>query len=131
MTAIHIHIPSSSPYSRSADGATLADAIENALKNKAIIEAYGLGGIAGYCWHGLSVSAAEQVIEKFNGVENPRQIWRRTISTKWQAMQTLPQERIGEQNPVREVCIRIEHGPEFASTPAVEWSMKSGKLVSA
>ena len=129
MTTIHIHIPSSSPYSRSADGATLADAIENAMKNKAIIEAYGLGGIAGYCWHGLSVSAAEQVIEKFNGVENPRQTWKRTVHVKWQAMQTLPQETSGEQNPIKDVTIKIEHGPKFSGEPAVTWSVKDGKLV--
>lgn len=128
MPTINIHIPSSS-YSLSADGVTLADAIENALKDEAIIEACGLGGISGYHWHGLSVTAAEQVIDKFNGVETPRQIWKRTINAKWQAMQTLPQERSGEQNPIKDVTIKIEHGPDFADEPAVTWVVKGGKLV--
>lgn len=130
MPTINIHIPSSS-YSRSAGGVTLADAIENALKDKAIIEAYGLGGLAGYHWHGLSVSSAEQVIEKFNGTETARQIWTRTINAKWQAMQTLPQEISGEQNPIKDVTIKIEHGPDFASQAATTWAIKDGKLVSA
>ena len=58
----------------SFDGETLADAVEAALKDKKLIEHFGLGGAAGYHWRGLSVSAPVQVIDKFNGVETPRQI---------------------------------------------------------
>ena len=128
MPTINIHIPSSS-YSRNAEGITMPDAIEAALKDKVIIEALGLGGVAGYRWHGLSVSEPVQVIDKFNGVENPRQVWKRTVCAKWQAMQTLPQEISGEQNPIKDVTIKIEHGPEFSGEPAVTWVIKDGKLV--
>jgi hypothetical protein len=128
MPTINIYIPSSS-YSRSAEGTTLADAVEAALKDKNIVDALGLGGLAGYHWHGLSVSAASQVVDKFNGIETPRQIWTRTINAKWQAMQTLPQEISGEQNPIKDVTIKIEHGPDFAEAPAATWGIKDGALV--
>ena len=112
----------------SFDAKTLADAVEAALKDNKLIEHFGLGGAAGYHWHGLSVSAPVQVVDKFNGVETLRQIWTRTINAKWQAMQTLPQELSGEQNPIKDVTIKIEHGPEFSATPAAEWAHVDGKL---
>lgn len=112
----------------SFDGETLADAVEAALKDKKLIEHFGLGGAAGYHWRGLSVSAPVQVIDKFNGVETPRQIWTRTIRAKWQAMKTLPQELSGEQNPIKDITIKIEHGPDFSAAPAAEWAPVDGKL---
>ena len=112
----------------SFDGETLADAVEVALKDNKLIEHFELGGTAGYRWNGLSVSAPVQVIDKFNGIETPRQIWTRTISAQWQAMQTLPQELGGEQNPIRDITIKIEHGSEFASAAGAEWVSIDGKL---
>lgn len=130
MPAITITIPSSFAV-RSAEGKTLVEAVEAALKSKAIIEALNLGGLAGYHWRGVEVSAPEQRNDRWNGESHLRNIWDRIITVKWQAMQTLPQELSGEQNPVKDVCIRIHHGPEFADTPAVKWGLVGDKLVAA
>ena len=43
-------------------------------------------------------------------------------------MKTLPQELSGEQNPIKDITIKIEHGPEFASAPAAKWVSIDGKL---
>ena len=123
-----INISAGQHFHFSFDAETLADSVEVALKDSKLIEHFGLGGTAGYRWHGLSVSAPVQVIDKFNGIETPRQIWTRTISAQWQAMQTLPQELSGEQNPIRDITIKIEHGSEFASAAGAEWVSIDGKL---
>lgn len=123
-----INISAGQHFHFSFDAETLADSVEVALKDSKLIEHFGLGGTAGYRWHGLSVSAPMQVIDKFNGIQTPRQIWTRTISAQWQAMQTLPQELSGEQNPIRDITIKIEHGSEFASAAGAEWVSIDGKL---
>ena len=123
-----INISAGQHFHFSFDAETLADSVEVALKDSKLIEHFGLGGTAGYRWHGLSVSAPMQVIDKFNGIQTPRQIWTRTIRAKWQAMQTLPQELSGEQNPIKDVTIKIEHGPELSSVSAAEWVRVDGKL---
>ena len=130
MPEITITIPSSSAVRR-ASGATIAEAVESALKSSSIIEALGLGGVSGYSWHGLEVSAPKERIHMFNGVEQRCGTWDRIITAQWQAMQTLPQELRGEQSPIKDVAIRIHHGPEFADTPAVKWELKGDKLVAA
>ena len=123
-----INISAGQHFHFSFDAETLTESVEVALKDSKLIEHFGLGGTAGYRWHGLSVSAPMQVIDKFNGIQTPRQIWTRTISAQWQAMQTLPQELSGEQNPIKDVTIKIEHGPEFSAVPAAEWAHVDGKL---
>lgn len=130
MPEITITIPSSSAV-RCASGVTIAEAVESALKSAAIIEALGLGGTAGYKWHGLEVSAPVERIYMFNGAEQRCGKWDRTITAKWQAMQTLPQEQNGDHNPVKTVEIRISHDSDFANEPAVKWSLAGGKLVAA
>lgn len=130
MPEITITIPSSAAV-RSAAGETLVEAVETALKNKAIIEALGLGGVSGYSWHGLEVSAPKERIHMFNGAEQKCGTWDRIITAQWQAMQTLPQELRGEHNPVKTVEIRISHSSDFANDPAVKWELKDEKLVAA
>ena len=130
MPEITITIPSSAAV-RSAAGATIAEAVENALKNKNIIEALELGGLAGYHWRGLEVSAPVERTHMFNGTKQQCGTWDRIITAKWQAMQTLPQEQSGDQNPVKTVEIRISHDSDFANEPAVKWSLAGGKLVAA
>ena len=80
------------------------------------------------CMEELRGECGKQPNDKFNGIQTPRQIWTRTISAQWQAMQTLPQELSGEQNPIKDVTIKIEHGPEFSAVPAAEWAHVDGKL---
>ena len=57
-----INISAGQHFHFSFDAETLADSVEVALKDSKLIEHFGLGGTAGYRWHGLSVSAPMQVI---------------------------------------------------------------------
>lgn len=113
----------------SSEGNTLSEAVEAALRNKPVLEKFNLRGAAGSIFHGLSVSDAEQVVDKFNGQDQPRQIWRRKIVVRWQATQTLPQQRYGEVNPIEDVTINIEHGVEFAGDPGIVWDIEGKQLV--
>lgn len=112
-----------------ADGNTLSEAVEAALRNKSVLEEFRLRGTAGSIFHGLSVSDAEQVVDKFNGQDQPRQIWRRKIVVRWQAAQTLPQQRAGKINPIEDVTINIEHGVDFVGDPGMVWEIDGKQLV--
>lgn len=112
-----------------AEGNTLSEAVEAALKDEQVLEKFNLRGTAGYSFHGISVSDAEQVVDKFNGQDQPRQIWRRKIVVRWQAAQTLPQQRSGEVNPIDDVTIKIEHGVDFVGAPGMVWEIDGKKLV--
>lgn len=111
-----------------AEGNTLSEAVEAALRNKSVLEKFNLRGTAGSIFHCLSVSDAEQVVDKFNGQDQPRQIWRRKIVVRWQAAQTLPQQRSGKINPIEDVTINIEHGVDFVGDPGMVWEIDGKQL---
>lgn len=113
----------------SSEGNTLPEAVEAALRNKQVLEKFNLRGVAGSIFHGLSVSGAEQVVDKFMGEDQPRQLWRREIVVRWQAAQTLPQQRSGEINPIEDRTISIEHGVEFAGDPGMVYEIDGKQLV--
>ena len=51
------------------------------------------------------------------------------IVVRWQAAQTLPQQRAGKINPIEDVTINIEHGVDFVGDPGMVWEIDGKQLV--
>ena len=105
MTAIYTpFVPSAMGCSTTFDAASAAEVAEKIVQSKGMREQLGLNGLAGICLHGLNLSKATR---------GDRGL-RRILTIQWQAMQTVPQERKGEHNPIESKTIYVRCGNEKA-----------------
>lgn len=111
------------PYCRGAtsrfEGENASAVAEAILRNQHMREVLGLNGTAGYHLHSVTLNAATH---EANGLT-------RRLVLLWQAMPTLPQERRGEENPVMERVITLEHGEDPRPEASWVWELANGKLV--
>jgi hypothetical protein len=108
MTAIYTpHVFSASSTTFEAENAS--EVAEKIMRSNRMRWLLGLNGLAGFNLHGLKLEKA--VITK-DGLT-------RKLVIQWQAMQTLPQERKGEHNPIETKTVYLEHGID--DMPETEW----------
>ena len=131
MTAKYTPHTGSRGISPNFEEPTAADVAEKILGSASMMDLLGLGGCAGYRLHSAKLGSARPDTQTLNQPVNsyrPKTL-ARTLTVQWQAMQTLPQERAGIDNPIEEHVIYLEGGTDDA--PDTEWvwvSNGKGKL---
>lgn len=120
MTATYTpYVPAANGCSSTFEGANAAEVAEKIMQSNGMRGKLGLNGLAGYYLHGLTLDKAEMTKDGLT----------RKLTIQWQAMQTVPQERKGEHNPVETKTIYMEHGADDAPETEWEWVKDSkGKL---
>lgn len=124
-------VPSSLGTSSVFRGASAAEVAEAVLSNNRMRELLGLNALAGYRLHSVVLHPAvpdDACKNMLPAVRDKAGLQRRLV-IQWQAMQTLPQERRGEVNPIQEKVITLRHGVDDDAEAHWVWGLDGGKLV--
>lgn len=120
MTAIYYpYVAASIGASSRFEAGNAAEVVEKIISSNGMREKLGLNGTAGYYLHGLKLEKAQR---SETGLE-------RKLLIQWQAMQTVPQARAGEQNPIQTKTVYLQRGADDEPESAWEWVKdEQGKL---
>jgi len=133
MQSVHYtpFVPSAIGASSVFCGESAAEVAEAVLKNNKIRELLELNGLAGYRLHAVSLHPAEPDESGKNLPPAVRENagFQRRLVIKWQALQSLPQERRREVNPIEERVIMLRHGVDHDPDASWVWALEGGKLV--
>ena len=111
-----------------ADGNTLSEAVEAALRNKSVLEEFRLRGTAGSIFHALYLTLSRWLINLMVRTSHAKYGGEKLLCAGKPA-QTLPQQRAGKINPIEDVTINIEHGVDFVGDPGMVWEIDGKQLV--